>query len=198
MPTYRCGECGESFFERSRLAELSPCQLCGADGEVTLETDDPPPPAPAERKVDPRSAPREAAAALLAECGITAPPVDVEEIARRLGAPVSYVALGTVDGELRDGRILVNHALHRVRRRYTIAHEIGHMRLHGTPDRSGGEIEREAQVFAGSLLVPPPFLAAVVAENLGFGAIRGRFDVSRDALSIALAQARLSGRVTAP
>lgn len=198
MPTYRCGECGESFFERSRLAELSPCQICGADGAITLETDDPPPPAPAERKVDPRAVPREAAAALLAECEISAPPVDVEAIARRLGVPVSYVALGNVDGELRDGRILVNRGLHRVRRRYTIAHEIGHLRLHGGPDRGSGDIEREAQVFAGTLLVPPPFLAAVVAEGLGFEAIRSRFDVSRDALSIALAQARLSGRVTAP
>lgn len=197
MPSYRCGACGQSFFERSRLAELSPCQLCGADGEVALETDDPPPPAPAERRVDPRAAPREAAAALIEECGITGPPVDVETIAQQLGAPVSYVALGAVDGELRDGRILVNRTLHRVRQRYTIAHEIGHLRLHGDSKRAGGEIEREAQVFAGALLVPPPWLAVAVAENPGFEAIRARFEVSRDALSIALAQARLSGRVTA-
>lgn len=198
MPSYRCGECGESFFERSQLADLSPCQLCGADGSVALETDDPPPPAPAERKVDPRAAPREAAAALLAECEITAPPVDVEAIARQLGAPVSYVALGSVEGELRDGRILVNRDFHRVRRRYTIAHEIGHLRLHGGADRTGGDVEREAQTFAGALLVPPPFLLAMLAEESGSEAIRARFDVSRDALSIALAQARLTHRVTGP
>lgn len=192
MPDYRCGECGETFFERSLLAPLSPCQHCGADGTVGLDDEEPLPPSPAERKVDPHAAPRAAAAELLAELGVERAPVDVEAIARRLGAPVTYAPLGNVEGEFRDGRIVVNHDFSRVRRRYTIAHEIGHLRMHADGSRTGPEVEREAQAFAGALLIPPSMLAAAVAEDDGFKSLRRRFDVSRDALSIALSQARLT------
>jgi hypothetical protein len=192
MPDYRCSECGEAFFERSQLAALSPCQHCGGDGTVELDDEEPLPPSPAERKVDPRAAPRAAAAELLAELGVVRPPVDVEAIARRLGAPVTYAPLGNVEGEFRDGRIVVNHDFSHVRRRYTIAHEIAHLRMHADGSRTGPEVEREAQTFAGALLIPPPMLAAAVAEDNGFESLRRRFDVSRDAISIALSQARLT------
>lgn len=191
MPEYRCGECGENFFERSQLAPLSPCQNCGTEGSVELDADDPLPPSPTERSSDPREAPRAAAAALLVELGIEGPPVDVEAIARQLGAQVSYAPLGNVAGELREGRIVVNQNSPGVRRRYTIAHEIAHLRMHADDDRAGPEVEREAQAFAGALLIPPPMLAAAVAEDDGFESLRRRFDVSRAALSIALTQARL-------
>lgn len=192
MPAYRCSECGGTFFERSHLAALSPCQHCGADGTVELDADDPLPPSPAQRKVDPRVAPRAAAAELLAELGVERPPIDVEAIARRLGAPVTYAPLGNVEGEFRDGRIIVNQGFSRVRRRYTIAHEIGHLRMHADGDRTGPEVEREAQAFAGALLIPPPMLVVAVAEDDGFESLRRRFDVSGPALSIALTQARLT------
>jgi hypothetical protein len=192
MPEYRCGECGETFFERSGLAALSPCQSCGADGTVELDADDDLPAPVMDRRIDPRGAPRAAAATLLAELAIDRPPVDVEMIARKLGAPVTYAPLGNVEGEFRDGRIVVNRAFSHVRRRYTIAHEIGHLRMHADGDRSGAEVEREAQAFAGALLVPPPMLAAAVAEDDGFDLLLERFGVSRDALSIALSQARLT------
>ncbi|HEX4307299.1 MAG TPA: ImmA/IrrE family metallo-endopeptidase [Solirubrobacterales bacterium] len=192
MPEYRCGECGETFFERSGLAAFSPCQNCGADGTVELDADEDMPDPVAERRVDPREAPRAAAATLLAEFAIERPPVDVEGLARKLGAPVTYAPLGNVEGEFRDGRIVVNRAFSRVRQRYTIAHEIGHLRMHADGDRSGPEVEREAQAFAGALLVPPPMLAAAVAEDDGFDSLLERFDVSRDALSIALSQASLT------
>jgi hypothetical protein len=147
---------------------------------------------PPQRKVDPRAAARAAAAELLAELGVERPPIDVEAIARRLGAPVTYAPLGNVEGEFRDGRIIVNQGFSRVRRRYTVAHEIGHLRMHADGDRTGPEVEREAQAFAGALLIPPPMLIVAVAEDDGFESLRHRFDVSRDALSIALTQARLT------
>ncbi|HEY5333801.1 MAG TPA: ImmA/IrrE family metallo-endopeptidase [Solirubrobacterales bacterium] len=192
MPDYRCGECGETFFERSLLAPLSPCQHCGADGTVELDDEELLPRATAERKVDPREAPRVAAAALLSELGVDRPPIDVEAIAMRLGAPVTYAPLGNVEGEFRDGRIVVNRDFPRVRRRFTIAHEIGHLRMHADSDRAGEEVEPEAQAFAGALLIPPAMLAATFAEDDSFESLRRRFDVSRDALSIALSQARLT------
>jgi Zn-dependent peptidase ImmA (M78 family) len=124
--------------------------------------------------------------------GIDRPPIDVEAIAMRLGAPVTYAPLGNVEGEFRDGRIIVNRAFSHVRRRYTIAHEIGHLRMHAGSGRAGEEVEREAQAFAGALLIPPAMLWAAFAEDDAFESLRRRFEVSRDALSIALSQARLT------
>ena len=104
--------------------------------------------------------------------------------------------LGEVSGELRNGRVIVNSAHHLVRQRFTIAHEIGHHRLHTRHGNPGSEAERQADAFAGALLVPPAMLRAAVAEDTDFDALRRRFAVSRPALSIALDQAHLSSRVS--
>ena len=64
--------------------------------------------------------------------------------------------------------------------------------MHAGSGRAGEEVEREAQAFAGALLIPPAMLSAAFAEDDAFESLRRRFEVSRDALSIALSQARLT------
>jgi len=113
---------------------------------------------------------------LLDKCGIIKPPIDVENIARQIGA---VIARHHFDGSesgfaLRDDRqtiIGVNTRTSRKRQRFTIAHEIGHLILHdgkplivdhnmridmrddvssiGTDDQ-----EIEANAFGAALLMP--------------------------------------------
>ncbi|MGB7587265.1 MAG: ImmA/IrrE family metallo-endopeptidase [Solirubrobacterales bacterium] len=194
MPDYYCSECEEEFFDRSMVVAPGPCQLCGADETVSLAEDEHPP-EPPTRQLDPRAEARAAAETLLAEQGVSAPPVDVVAIAEALGLQVSYSALGDVDGELRGDRIRINRDHHPVRQRFTIAHELGHLRLH-TSHGAGAVVERQAEVFAGALLVPPGLLRAAVVEQSDFEALRHRFEVSRPALTIALREANLTGRVS--
>lgn len=116
-----------------------------------------------------------AAERLLASHGITAPEVPVEQIAKDRGLPVVYDDLGSeVSGVLyrRNGTefIIVNQQHHEHRRRFTIAHELGHADLHETKTYLDGSAslrfrdglsatgtdteEREANRFAAALLVP--------------------------------------------
>ena len=198
MPAYCCGKCGEQFFERSQLAALSPCPECGREGTVEFAVDDDGPSQAAKSRPDRRAEIRAAAEALLEELEITSPPVDVAAIASKLGYPVAYTSLGNVDGDLRDRKIRVNQNVNLVRQRYTIAHEIGHLRLHPGQGASGVTEEREAQQFAAALLVPPTMLREVAASERSFEEVRRQFEVSRPALSIAIAQANLSTRICDP
>ena len=111
--------------------------------------------------------------------GELSPPIPVEKIAERLGAEIQNAKLDEdLSGMLvRDSnRIIIavasNHAW--VRKRYTIAHELGHLVMHrGRPliaetahairvDRrlrapgfADQREEREANQFAAALLMPP-------------------------------------------
>lgn len=102
---------------------------------------------------------------------------DVFEVARLLGAEVYLGPLGDsgVEGAFkrREGVpfILVNADRPQVRQRYTLAHEIGHLRLGGSDgvvespkaifDRHNPE-ERNANIFAAFLLMDEPGVQAVV------------------------------------
>ena len=127
------------------------------------------------------------AEALLEAQGINKPPVPVERIARSLGAQVRYAPF---EGELAgmlirddDGRgvvIGVNSLHHPNRRRFTIAHECGHLRLHegqrayvdrsplrvnlrdGVSSSATNTDEIEANRFAAELLMP----YAMIREDL--------------------------------
>jgi len=149
-------------------------------------------------------------------------PVDVGAIARSLGAEVRLQrADETLSGFLlRDavrGRTIigVNAEQHPNRRRFTIAHEIGHLLLHeGAAIRidstqnvfrlslrnvasSTGEVleEREANLFAAELLLPSDLVARELARHVNLDlhdeddvrALADRFEVSAQALSIRLA-----------
>jgi Zn-dependent peptidase ImmA (M78 family) len=123
---------------------------------------------------------------ILEDLGISGPPIPVEEIARQLGARVSFERFTShVSGILyREGPspVIGVNAMHaRTRQRFTIAHEIGHMRLHkGRPmfvdhsvrvDRRDANASRgidpkeiEANSFAAALLMPQDMIFAGVAQ----------------------------------
>lgn len=98
------------------------------------------------------------------------PPVDVEGAARRLGIDIEELPLSNaVSGMLiREGPkqwlIVVNNRYRDARRRrFTIAHELGHWCLHRQRLRRSslelaGELEGEANEFAGALLIPTEHL----------------------------------------
>jgi hypothetical protein len=94
--------------------------------------------------------------------------VDVEQIAWRIG--VHEIVIGPIvgDGKLEQRgertRILVQVRSHPTRRRFTIAHEVGHLWLQkhreeiaGAPNGGHAE-ERFCNEFAAALLMPPAWI----------------------------------------
>lgn len=121
---------------------------------------------------------------LLERCGVTAPAVPVDRIAKQIGVEVRFLPYeGELAGMLaRSGGspvIGVNSLHHRNRQRFTIAHELGHFLLHDLDvhiDRdfrvrhrdaisssATDPIEVEANRFAAELLMP----YAMLADDLG-------------------------------
>lgn len=125
---------------------------------------------------------REAANELLRQAKVDKPPVPVERIARRLGAEVRYEPFdGDLSGMLfREGEraiIGVNASHPKSRQRFTLAHELGHLRMHdarrgihvdrgfpvvrrrdGRSSRAMDVEEMEANGFAAELLMPNAML----------------------------------------
>jgi Zn-dependent peptidase ImmA (M78 family) len=165
-----------------------------------------------------RRNPESRAAEVLRSVGLGAEaPIDVKRVAE---ANDAEVVLAPLDEDLsgilvRDGQrkviaVAENHA--RVRQRYTIAHELGHLLMHpGRPylaesnqivriDRRGGSVpgfadqreEREANQFAAALLMPPDLVlkhwvdlnGKPTASNVG--EMSRRFDVSPVAMKYRL------------
>lgn len=129
---------------------------------------------------------RETAERVLSEYCPDCPPVDVEQIAARLGIEVKIESVdddlsGFLYREPKTGRAVigVNAKHHPNRRTFTIAHELGHYLLHESetvhldskkdgytlqlrnPASATGESinEREANLFAAEVLMPAKFLA---------------------------------------
>jgi hypothetical protein len=131
----------------------------------------------------------------LARFGIVEPPVPVDRLAAKLGILVRIVDLPRgVDARLRardDQRVIELAAGQaRVRHRFSLAHELGHHLLghrHGESELA----ERQANIFAGGLLVPPTWLRRDVASGMAAEALAARYDVSREVLFIALKEGRL-------
>jgi Zn-dependent peptidase ImmA (M78 family) len=155
---------------------------------------------------------------LLAERSVSGPPVPVEEIARELGVTVLFERFDQgISGILyRDGAhaVIGVEATHpKTRQRFTIAHEIGHLRLHKGPmfvdhsvhvDRRDEKAslgidpdEIEANSFAAALLMPEDMIFGAVTQSSthhgGVGAeqlisrLARRFDVSAQAMEYRLA-----------
>lgn len=169
------------------------------------------------------------ASALLRECVITEPPVDLDRITKHLDAVVvSVPGDDEISGMLhRKGSqiiIGVNASHHPNRRRFSIAHECAHLRLHDKDlylDGSGTLIhwrdtlsslgtkdeEIEANQFAASLLMPRDLihrdLAAdiVSADRIAVGdheaiaKLAKRYAVSPEAMRIRLVNLRLASPV---
>ena len=157
--------------------------------------------------------------ALAETCGFTKPPIDVERVAKHLRLKIGYADLGDdVSGLLISKgdttAIAVQASDAPNRRRFTIAHEIGHFYLrhqfepgehvhvdHGhaiTPRNSRSRTgvdpkEIEANQFAACLLMPTKLLEARI-KALRTGSLRdshvtylaNEFEVSEQAMTIRL------------
>lgn len=157
---------------------------------------------------------------LLARAEVNEPPVPVEQIARIAGAVVSYQPFDSDDisGLLyRSAKsapvIGVNSANAKVRQRFTIAHELGHLHLHtghslilerqmhvnfrdATSATTSNSEEAEANHFAAELLMPRNLLEKSIASLLAgrplpdaaiVAKLAQRFEVSRQAMEFRLA-----------
>ena len=131
---------------------------------------------------------RKEAQRLLKERGTHSAPVDVHSIAERFARIVKSPLEPEVSGvlvpqEKGNWIIIVNESHHPVRQRFTIAHELGHLLLHGykTPhaDRrfrfrdarssEGSAIEEiQANQFAAELLMPRELIIKAAIETIGF------------------------------
>ncbi|HVG07207.1 MAG TPA: ImmA/IrrE family metallo-endopeptidase [Thermoanaerobaculia bacterium] len=159
-----------------------------------------------------------AAKRLIAEYEISKPPVDVERLAKREGLRVVEEKLeseisGMLYLEGGSALILINQDDAPVRKRFSIAHELGHYKLHSSSssvfvDRrvrfrdassSQGTIkeEIEANNFAAELLMPEDFVLREVVRLRGrrfplgdeelIEELANIFEVSRQAMEVRLA-----------
>jgi Zn-dependent peptidase ImmA (M78 family) len=159
---------------------------------------------------------RKEAKALLEEFDVASAPVPVERIAKLLRVRVDYAPL---DGELsglayiRDGTAIIGiNTLHAPnRQRFTLAHELAHVRLHrpqleqavhvdrGSLRRDGlaaagvDATEIEANVFAAEMLMPESLLKAALEgqsvdleDDEAVAALAKRFKVSEAAMRFRL------------
>jgi Zn-dependent peptidase ImmA (M78 family) len=158
---------------------------------------------------------KETACRLLSEANISSPPVDLEVVIEKQGVKLaSAPAEEQFSGFLlrRAGELPVigfNSALPRVRQRFIVAHELGHLLLHGKTglhvDRSlvrlGGEKadtpdedETEANRFAAELLMPEEWIRedarligrAAVDDDPVISQLAQKYNVSKQAMTIRL------------
>lgn len=134
-------------------------------------------------------------------------PVPVEKIAGAFGLEVVEFAFhNKISGLLKkeQGVIGVNQTHHPVRKRFTIAHELGHFLLgHGLGEEIQEETiddsfdkshpqEREANQFASCLLMPREFVKKEVNKNsLDIEKLSKTFGVSKQAITIRLLELKL-------
>lgn len=158
---------------------------------------------------------RKKAAELINSLGITKPPVPVEALAEKIGAVLRYEPFaGQVSGLIHrtDKEVVIGvNSLHaKTRRRFTIAHELGHLVLHKaetlhvdehfpiafrneTSSRASSPTEIEANQFAAELLMPSELLLRDV-RNLppetepdhAVSELARRYQVSEQAMAIRL------------
>jgi Zn-dependent peptidase ImmA (M78 family) len=153
---------------------------------------------------------RRQAARLLESAGTAREPVSLLDVVSALNLELVTKTREPFTSEaalesLGDGRaIVLNGSGDSGRRRFTIAHEIGHFVLHPErcrPERGGGvneagrREEREADTFAAELLMPEHLVREAVREQ-GLDATRlaDRFEVSRKAMQTRLRSLDLSER----
>lgn len=140
--------------------------------------------------------------------------IDPGEVARQLGLEVVSFPVEDdgVEGQYRPlpeggGAIFVNSRSGILRQRFTIAHEIGHALLHreqkvvddDIETRSTSKTERQADRFAGALLIDPGSAAHVVEAcerdvDATVAEIVSQFEVSIPMAAIALEQFSLISR----
>ena len=154
---------------------------------------------------------------LLDECEVRKAPVDLDRVVNYLSVDVRYAELEEVSGLTfhsdRGNRILVNSSHAPTRRRFTLAHELGHHLLHpghqlvvdsdvrvsrrdATSSLATQQQEIEANAFAAELLMPREFVRDHLSTLVGdsdevdreqiVSELAGRFDVSQQAMEYRL------------
>jgi len=147
---------------------------------------------------------------VLKESGVREPPVDLKMIVERKG--YVYLEVDTFPDNVsalfiaKDGKkyALVNARHHPHRKRFSLAHELGHILLcHATEDldevssidappesmqhyAGGDPREKEANVFASALLMPVKMLKAVYSKGADIEKLATVFGVSQQAMTIAV------------
>ncbi|GAC1442789.1 MAG: hypothetical protein NVS2B8_20260 [Vulcanimicrobiaceae bacterium] len=156
------------------------------------------------------------ASAILAKLGLTSPPINVFDVANRLGVDVFFARF--VDPSIEASvskhadRVEISVAASPpARRRFSVAHELGHVALHlaqlpagryadravefrrSTSVALGGDPkEAEANRFAAALLMPEPWVRAAVARSRVPVDLCATFDVSHEAMRRRLAELELA------
>lgn len=154
---------------------------------------------------------------LLSRAGATEPPVNLQKIADLLGVSIHYERFDDdVSGVLirneHGNAIGVNKGHSKVRQRFTIAHEFGHLQLHDglpirvdksfrvnwrkTPGTKPRDIEEiEANAFAAKLLMPNAMIVAAhssasfeLEDDAEVRRLATIFGVSTQAMNFRLAQ----------
>lgn len=158
---------------------------------------------------------RRKARALLKKHDLLEIPVNLEDLAKRLGVTIVKEDLDEeVSGLLliRDNKVTIgiNKNHHPNRQRFTLGHELGHYLLHSDQstvfvdgdviifrDTKSGEGEDwnevEANNFAAELLMPTPLVRSILSEkkldlsdDIALRRLASRFGVSEQAFSIQL------------
>lgn len=138
---------------------------------------------------------RKAAEQVLKRHGVRQPPVSVTDIAAALGFSLEEAVLRRgLDARMHHSgeakSIEVAAGTPSVRRRFSIAHELGHFCL-GHAHDDGREAEQEANIFAGALLVPANWLRADVRRGVQTDELAARYEVSKEVVFIRLKDSRL-------
>lgn len=145
--------------------------------------------------------PASVANVVLRALDIRSPPIPISDMAKRLGVRVVEVSnpgwLGAVDPTASPAVIWVDAASHRVRKRFTIAHELGHLLLHPLTRRfrdatfanPRDKAEVDANEFAASLLMPLWMVEPLLSDrNIGRRDLADQFFVADGAMNMQLAK----------
>ncbi len=151
--------------------------------------------------------------ALLSKYEVTRPPVDIDRIAEREGAEISYEKLeDDLSGFFVSGKnkfvIGVNRWHHDNRQRFTIAHELGHHSLHSfdgvhvdktfrfrsSVSAKAVDIEEiEANTFAAWILIPERILLSDIRssgidlqDDSRIEKLANKYEVSQQSMSFRL------------
>ena len=126
---------------------------------------------------------------------------DIVAIAKKLGGQVENVTLDEMDSKdeievlgPNDFIIHVERISGEVRKRFTIAHEIGHYLLHSRQGekkirvarQGSNRLEWEANWFAAAFLMPEDWVKQEYKLEKDVGVLSGIFNVSIDAMNIRL------------
>ncbi|MHB0977031.1 MAG: ImmA/IrrE family metallo-endopeptidase [Candidatus Aquicultorales bacterium] len=136
---------------------------------------------------------KDRAESLLAGLGVTRPPINVWKLADGLGLEIVEMTqetwfYGMLLGYRDECYIVVNRILSEPKKRFTIAHELGHYDLHRkdftySPAKEKEYLHREADVFAFELCMPTKMVKRAAGEwNNDYRALASVFGVTETAM----------------